>query len=53
MLQDDLSGGEATQTIRFGYAGVDYEIDVNDDNAAEMTKWLENYVSHGRRVGRI
>jgi hypothetical protein len=51
MLQDDLVGGMATQTIRFGYQGIDYEIDLNDENATEMTKWLENYVSHGRRVG--
>jgi Lsr2 len=51
MLQDDLDGTPATQTIRFGYQGIDYEIDLNDVNAKEMTTWLENYVSHGRRVG--
>ena len=51
MLQDDLEGGQATQTIRFGYQGIEYEIDLNDENAKEMTQWLENYVSHARRVG--
>lgn len=51
MLQDDLVGGTATQTIRFGFQGVEYEIDLNDENASEMSHWLENYISHGRRVG--
>lgn len=51
MLQDDLDGSTATKTIRFGYQGLEYEIDLNDENAAEMTHWLENYIAHGRRVG--
>jgi Lsr2 len=51
MLQDDLDGSTGTTTIRFGFQGVEYEIDLNDENAAEMTHWLENYISHGRRVG--
>jgi hypothetical protein len=51
MLQDDLDGTAATKTIRFGYQGVECEIDLNDENAAEMTHWLENYIAHGRRVG--
>jgi hypothetical protein len=50
-LADDLDGSPATQTIRFGFQGVEYELDLNDENAAEMTHWLENYVSHARRVG--
>jgi hypothetical protein len=51
MLQDDLDGSNATQTLRFGFQSVEYEIDLNDENAAEMTHWLENYIAHGRRVG--
>lgn len=50
-LTDDLVGGPATQTIRFGLHSVDYEIDLNDENAEELTQWLDNYISHGRRVG--
>ena len=50
-LADDLDGTPATQTIRFGFQGVEYELDLNDENAAEMTHWLENYISHARRVG--
>jgi hypothetical protein len=50
-MADDLDGSPATQTIRFGFQGVEYELDLNDENAAEMTHWLENYISHARRVG--
>ena len=50
-MSDDLDGSPATQTIRFGFQGVEYELDLNDENAAEMTHWLQNYISHARRVG--
>lgn len=49
-IADDLDGSPATQTIRFGFQGVEYELDLNDENAAELTHWLENYISHARRV---
>lgn len=47
---DDLDGSPATQTVRFGLEGVEYELDLNDTNAAELTHWLENYISHARRL---
>jgi hypothetical protein len=50
-MADDLDGSRATQTIRFGFQGVEYELDLNDENANEMTHWLEHYISHARRVG--
>lgn len=50
LLANDLDGSPATQTIRFGLAGAEYEIDLNDANANELTSWLENYISHARRV---
>lgn len=50
-LQDDLDGTPATQTLRFGFQGIEYELDLNDENANEMTHWLEHYISHARRVG--
>ena len=50
-MADDLDGSPATQTIRFGFQGIDYELDLNDENAAEMIHWLENYISHARRTG--
>lgn len=50
-LEDDIQGGEATQTIRFGFNGSEYEIDLNDKNATKMHQALTFYVDHARRVG--
>ena len=51
VISDDLDGTPATQTVEFGYKGISYEIDLNDENAEELDKWLSNYISHGRRLG--
>ena len=48
---DDLDGSPATQTLRFGFQGVEYELDLSDENANEMTHWLEHYIAYARRVG--
>ncbi len=29
VLEDDLTGGPAEQTVRFAFEGTDYEIDLN------------------------
>ena len=33
-LEDDLDGGPADETVRFGFGGTDYEIDLSKKNAA-------------------
>jgi hypothetical protein len=50
-LEDDIDGGDATETVTFGLDGVSYEIDLNDKNAAELRKALELHVGAARRVG--
>jgi hypothetical protein len=35
---DDLDGGEAEGTVRFGLDGADYEIDLSAKNAAALRK---------------
>ncbi|GAB3248002.1 histone-like nucleoid-structuring protein Lsr2 [Nocardioides dilutus] len=50
VLEDDLDGGEATQTVSFGLDGTSYEIDLNDKNAAALRDALARYVGHGRKV---
>jgi hypothetical protein len=40
VLEDDLTGGPAEQTIRFAFDGTDYEIDLNAKNAAALRKQL-------------
>src|SRR5690348_275806 len=52
VLEDDLTGGPAEQTIRFAFDGTDYEIDLNAKNAATFGKQLAPYVAHARRAGR-
>jgi hypothetical protein len=50
VLEDDLDGSDATQTVSFGLDGTTYEIDLNDENAAALRDALAPYVGHGRKV---
>ena len=52
MLEDDLTGGPAEQTVWFAFDGTDYEIDLNAKNAAAFGKQLAPYIEHARRAGR-
>jgi hypothetical protein len=51
-LEDDLDGGPADETLRFGIDGSEYEIDLNEKNAARFHKLLAPFVERGRRAGR-
>ena len=53
MLEDDLTGGPAKETVRFAVEGTNYEIDLNAKNAAAFRKQLGSYIEHARRAGRI
>ncbi|MDH6282455.1 histone-like nucleoid-structuring protein Lsr2 [Prescottella agglutinans] len=51
---DDLDGGKIEsggETIDFSVAGVEYSIDLRDENAAELRRLLGNYIRHARRIG--
>jgi hypothetical protein len=50
VLEDDLDGSDATQTVSFALDGTSYEIDLNDKNAAALRDSLATYVGHGRKV---
>ena len=39
-LEDDLDGGPADQTVRFGLDGAEYEIDLNASNATAFREQL-------------
>ena len=47
---DDLDGGEAEGTVRFGLDGTDYEIELSTAHAKALRKALEKYVVAGRKV---
>ena len=51
-LEDDLEGGPAAETVRFGLDGSEYEIDLSKKNAAALRKQLTPYVEHARKAGR-
>jgi hypothetical protein len=48
---DDLGGGEAEGTVRFGLDGTEYEIDRSAEHAQELRDALARYVRAGRRAG--
>ncbi|MEP9385189.1 Lsr2 family protein [Nocardioides sp. KR10-350] len=52
LLEDDIDGGEATQTVTFGFDGTTYEIDLNDKNAAKLQKALTPFIEAGRKVSK-
>ncbi|MGQ0624292.1 MAG: histone-like nucleoid-structuring protein Lsr2 [Sporichthyaceae bacterium] len=51
ILEDDLDGGTAEETVRFSLDGVSYEIDLSAKNAARLRTALAPFVGNGRRVG--
>ncbi|MGA8117626.1 MAG: Lsr2 family protein [Actinocatenispora sp.] len=52
LLVDDLDGGEAEETVKFGLDGTNYEIDLSDANAQTLRDALASYVGVARKVGR-
>jgi hypothetical protein len=50
VLEDDLDGGKADETVTFGLDGTTYEIDLSKKNAAKLRDALGSYVGAGRRV---
>lgn len=50
ILIDDITGGDATETVNFALDNVQYEIDLSADNAAQLRQDFDKWVSAGRRV---
>lgn len=51
ILEDDIEGGPAEETVTFGLDGVTYEIDLNESNASALRDAMSAYVGAGRRSG--
>ena len=51
-LEDDLDGGPADETVRFGIGGAQYEIDLSTSNAAAFRRQLAPFIAHARKAGR-
>ena len=52
LLIDDLDGGEAAGTVRFGLDGTEYEIDLSAAHGDELREALGLYLAHARQVGK-
>ena len=50
-LVDDLDGGDAAESVVFGIDGRTYEIDLNEEHAAELRDALAPFVGAARRAG--
>ena len=51
-LEDDLDGGPADQTVRFGLDGAEYEIDLSSRNAVAFRAQLAPFTERARKPGR-
>ena len=49
-LVDDIDGGEAHETVKFGLDGYHYEIDLSTKNANKLRSVLSAYVEKGSRI---
>jgi hypothetical protein len=47
---DDIDGGDAEGTVRFGLDGAEYEIDLSAKNAEALRKAFARYVEAARRA---
>ena len=50
LLEDDLDGTKADETVEFGIDGAVYTIDLSDSNAKKLRGALDGYVSKARKV---
>jgi hypothetical protein len=49
-LEDDLSGGEAEESVSFALDGRSFEIDLSGKNAEQLRQIFAPYISAGRSV---
>lgn len=50
LLEDDIDGGEAAETLRFGLDNRAYEIDLSTENAEKLRSAMAPFVAAGRRA---
>jgi hypothetical protein len=50
LLEDDVDGSEADETIEFGIDGTTYAIDLSDSNAKKLRGALDGYITKARKV---
>lgn len=51
VIEDDVDGGTAEETVSFALDGRSYEIDLNEKNASALREALAPWIAAGRRAG--
>ncbi len=51
VLEDDVDGSLADETVSFGLDGVSYEIDLSAANAAALRDQLASWIGAAQRIG--
>jgi hypothetical protein len=52
LLEDDLDGSKASETVSFGLDGVEYIIDLNEVHANELREAVSKFTAAARKVAR-
>ncbi len=52
VLEDDLDGGQAAESVRFGFDGAEYEIDLSSTNARVFRDQVAPFIEHARTASR-
>ena len=47
---DDIDGSDAEGTVKFGFDGSDYEIDLNKQHADQLTQAIAPFIAAARKV---
>src|SRR5215217_2317417 len=50
LLEDDVDGSKADETIEFGIDGTTYAIDLSNSNATKLRGALDGYISKARKM---
>jgi hypothetical protein len=51
-LVDDMTGDAADETVSFSLDGIEYEIDLSENNAGVLRDIFADYANAGRRVAK-
>ena len=50
ILEDDIDGSPADETVRFAYDKTQYEIDLSSEHAQALRDALSAYIEHARKA---
>ena len=51
-ITDDIDGSADAQAVEFGYAGIDYIVDLGKKNRVALEKALKPYIQAGTKVSK-